>query len=185
MDDSTIVSLYWDRNEDAIMQSEQKYGPFCLRVAANLLSTRQDAEECVNDTWHSAWNSMPPQRPSSLKAYLGRITRNHAISRFRANRAQKRDQGLEIMLSELSECIPDRETAESRLEYTELAETIGCWLQQLPKKDRILFVRRYWYGDSVKELAMQLGIAPSQAAQVLYRLRQKLKQELEQKGVAL
>lgn len=185
MEDQAIVQLYWDRDEEAIVQSDRKYGAFCLRLALNLLSLRQDAEECVNDTWHAAWNSIPPQRPMSLKAYLGRLTRNFSITRFRANHAQKRNAAMELMLSELSECIPDPETTESRMEYLELSSRIGYWLKTLPKEDRMLFVRRYWYGDPPKVLAQRYGITASQASQRLFRLRRDLKNLLEQEGVCL
>lgn len=107
MDDGAIVARYWSRNESAIAETDRKYGPYCRVIALNILGSREDAEECVSDTWHSAWNSMPPQRPGSLSAFLGRIVRNLSISRWRRERAQKRYNGVDSLLSDLEDCLLD------------------------------------------------------------------------------
>lgn len=185
MDDQQIIALYHNRDEAAIRESGRKYGPFCRRIALNIFSIPEDAEECVSDTWHAAWRQMPPERPRSLRAYLGRITRNLAVSRFRAARAEKRFSGLERMLSELDDCIPAAVGVEQTVEAQELGGIISDWLESLPEEDRILFVRRYWYGDAVKALAEEKKCTENQMAQRMYRMRGQLKMYLESKGVTL
>lgn len=185
MEDTGIIELYHARNERAIAESERKYGAFCRAVAMNLLRVREDAEECVNDTWHAAWNRMPPDRPQSLKAFLGRITRNLSVSRFRAARAQKRYDGMEILLSELDDCVPDSRGVEETAEGYDLSGLISCWLDRLSTDDRTLFLRRYWYGDAVKDLAHLWNCTPNKMAQRMFALRRDLKDYLEKEGVIL
>ncbi|MDE6590348.1 MAG: sigma-70 family RNA polymerase sigma factor, partial [Oscillospiraceae bacterium] len=155
MDDLAIVELYHRREERAIAESDKKYGTLCRSIALRLLGLREDAEECVNDTWHAAWNRMPPDRPQSLGAFLGRITRNLSVSRWRRDHAQKRYDGIELLLSELEDCVPAPGTVEEHLERQQLARAISAWLDGLEDGDRRLFVRRYWYGDPVKGLAAE------------------------------
>ncbi len=183
MDDSQIIALYHQRKEQAIAETDAKYGSLCRRIAANILDSREDAEECVNDTYHSAWRQMPPQWPRSLQAFLGRITRNLSISRFRANHAQKRYSNLEIMLSELDDCIPDSTDVEQIVDGRQLSSLLSHWLDTLPTEERNLFIRRYWYGDSLQTLA--IGCTPKQLAQRMYRLRKQLKTFLEAEGVSI
>ena len=185
MDDTQIIDLYFARNEQAIAETEQKYGKFCLRIAMNVLGVREDAEECVSDTYLSAWNRIPPTVPQSLKAFLGRMVRNLSISRFRALRAKKRYNGMEVLLSELGDCVPSVRNVEQTVEAKELSGYISEWLDSLPAEDCALFVRRYWFGDAVQELAGRCGITPAQMAQRMLRLRKSLRAALEQKGVAL
>lgn len=185
MNDSRIIELYHRRDEHAIKESEQKYGSVCRRIAHNILTIREDAEECVNDTWYAAWTRMPPDRPQSLGAFLGRITRNLSISRWRATHAQKRYAGMVVLLSELEDCIPDTTDVEQEIERKELTELLNIWLDSLPAEDRVLFVRRYWYGDAVSVLADCQSCTPNQMAQRMMRLRKKLKAYLEQEGVRL
>lgn len=185
MDDRQIVALYHQRSEQAIAETDRKYGPFCRRIAINILSIQEDAEECVNDTYHAAWTRIPPDAPQSLRRFLGRITRNISISRFRANRAQKRYTGLEIMLSELDDCIPAPADVEQMVDARTLSTLISDWLDSLPAEDCTLFVRRYWYGDPVRSLAAQWGCTPNQMAQRMLRLRRGLKGFLEREGVSI
>lgn len=185
MEDTGIIDLYHARDERAIAESERKYGAYCRAVALNLLSVREDAEECVNDTWHAAWDRMPPERPNALKAFLGRITRNLSISRFRANRAQKRFDGMETLLSELDDCVPDPHGVEEEVEGHVLSGLISRWLDGLSVDDCTLFVRRYWYGDAVKELARRWGCTPNSMAQRMLVLRRDLKSFLEKEGIAV
>ena len=185
MEDSQIIDLYYARNEDAIVQTDAKYGPYCRTIAKNVLSFYEDTEECVNDTWLAAWNRMPPDLPRCLRAFLGRITRNLAISRVRANRAQKRYNGMEVLLSELAECIPAARTLEEEIDSRRLGEVLSQWLDTLDREDRILFVRRYWYGERVMDLAAEQGVWPEKLTQKLLRLRKKLRKALEQEGVDL
>ena len=185
VEDQKIIAMYHSRDEAAITETDRKYGGFCKNIALNILSVREDAEECVNDTWHAAWTRMPPECPRSLKAFLGRITRNLSISRFRANRAQKRYNGLELMLSELEECVPSAVSVERAVEQQELGEQISDWLDTLREEDRRLFIRRYWYGDAVKALAAERKCTENQIAQRLRWMRGRLKTYLEEKGAAL
>ena len=185
MEDREIVTLFWQRDERALQAAADKYGGCCRAVARNILADEQDAEECLNDTWLAAWNDIPPSRPNSLKAYLGRLTRNLAITRWRYTHAEKRYAGLEVLLSELEDCLPARGGVEERLEQRELSRLLSAWLDSLPEADRRLFVRRYWYGAAVKDLAREAGLRDNLMAQRLFRLRRELKKRLEQEGVTL
>ena len=185
MEDNQIIELFFRRDETALTETANKYGGFCLRIAMNVVNVREDAEECVNDTYHTAWNQIPPTKPDSFKAFLGRIVRNFAISKYRVLHAKKRFNGLEVMLSELSDCIPGTESVEQEIEAKELSEYINTWLESLKTEDRVLFVRRYWYGDSVQNLAKKSNTTAAKMAQTMLRLRKSLKAYLEQKGVTL
>lgn len=183
MEDSQIIDLYWNRDQQAIEETADKYGGLLTRISQNILRSPRDAEECVNDTYLAAWNTIPPERPRTLGAYLGRIIRNLSISRYRANHAQKRYAGLEAMLSELEECVPGRADVEAELERRELGALLSSWLDALPREERDLFLRRYWYGEAVQDLAREAGLTPNQASQRLFRLRGLLRTMLESKGV--
>ncbi len=185
MDDKQIIALYHQRCEQAIAETDSKYGSLCRRIAMNILSIREDAEECVNDTYHTAWLRMPPDRPQSLQAFLGRITRNISISRFRANHAKKRYQAMEIMLSELEDCVPDSTDVEQIVDARRLSSLISQWLDTLKPEEQTLFIRRYWYGDPVRTLAAERGRTPNQMAQQMYSLRKQLKTFLEAEGVSV
>jgi RNA polymerase sigma-70 factor (ECF subfamily) len=182
MHDAQIVELYWNKDELAIAESEKCYGLYCQQIAVNILTNHEDAEECVNDTWQKSWNSIPPQRPLSLAAFFGKIVRNLSISRFRANRAQKRFNGMTVLLSELDDCIPTNDCVIEAIEVSQLTELIERWLSLLTADDRALFVRRYWFGDAVNELARECGVTQNQMAQRMLRLRKGLKQILEREG---
>ncbi len=185
MEDIQIIDLYWLRDERAIGETDSKYGAFCHRIAMNILHSFQDSEECVSDTYGRCWDTMPPQRPGSLRAYLGTIVRNLSISRYRSDHAQKRFGGAEVLLSELSDCVPAPEHVQHTVEAGELSGYISDWLESLRPEDRALFVRRYWNGDAVKELAGELGIRPNALTKRLLRLREGLRRSLEREGVAL
>ena len=185
MDDTEIIALYHRRDERAIAETDGKYGPYCRSIARNLLGVREDAEECVSDTWYAAWTRMPPERPQSLRAFLGRMTRNLSISRFRANRAQKRYSGMEVLLSELDDCVPSSRDVEQETDQRRLSGLISDWLDSLPEDDCALFVRRYWHGDAVKDLAARQGCTAGQMAQRMLRLRRGLRAFLESEGVCL
>lgn len=185
MDDLAIVELYHRREERAIVESDRKYGALCGAIALRLLGFWEDAEECVNDTWHAAWNKMPPERPQALGAFLGRIVRNLSISRWRRDHAKKRYDGIEVLLSELEDCVPASGTVEEGLERQQLARSISGWLDGLDGEDRRLFIRRYWYGDSVKALAAERGMGANTLSQRLLRLRKDLRAFLGSEGVGL
>lgn len=182
MDDLAIVDLYHRRNEQAIVESDKKYGALCRSIALRLLGLREDMEECVNDTWLAAWNRMPPDRPEALGAFLGRLTRNLSISRWRRDHARKRYRGIEILLSELEDCVPTPSTVEAVWEREQLARSISAWLDGLEQTNRQLFIRRYWYGDGVKALAAERGEGANALSQRLRRLRKELRTFLESEG---
>ena len=185
MEDNQIIELYFARNEQAIQETGQKYGAFCYRIAQNLLGASEDAEECVNDTYFSVWKQIPPTRPENFKTFLGRITRNLSISRFRALRARKRYSEMEVMLSELNDCVPSPENVEQMVEAMQLSGYISAWLEVLPEEDAMLFVRRYWFGDEVRELAKRCGGTAAQMAQRMLKLRKSLRAALEKQGIAV
>ena len=185
MEDAQIVELYWARDESAIAETDQKYGAFCHTVAYNVLAVREDAEECVNDTYQRAWEAMPPQRPAILRAWLGKIVRNLALNLWNKNHAQKRGGGMDVLLSELEDCIPSRESVERALDAEELGADISAWLRQQPYEDRVLFVRRYWNGTALNELAEAWGMEPARLAQRMLRMRRSLKAALEKEGITV
>ena len=186
MEDSMIVELYWSRSQQAIVESDRKYGPYCRTIARNILTLEEDAEECVNDTWFHAWNAMPPQRPGILSAFFAKLTRNLSLDRWRRNRAAKRGGGLvETALQELEHCLPDRRGPEEALEASETAAVISAFLRAQPELDRKLFVGRYFYLHSLAELCARFGLTQSQAKSRLHRTRQRLKTALEQEGIAV
>ncbi len=186
MDDSKIIDLYWARDQYAISMTNVKYGPYCTRIAMNVLDSHPDAEECVNDTWLRAWNTMPPQRPNILSAFLGRITRNLALTRKEHDTAQKRGGGqLPLILEELGDCVSGREDVSAQLEYKELLAAIDGFLTALPQRKRVLFVRRYWYADTITDAAARCGMSTSSAAMTLTRLRRDLREYLTERGFDL
>lgn len=183
MEDTEIVALYWARDESAVAESETKYGGYCRAIALGILESREDAAECVNDTWLRAWEAMPPRRPSRLDTFLGRLTRNLSLDRWRALRAQKRGGGqTELALHELEECLPAAGRPESEVETGELTESLNRFLEALPREKRVLFIQRYWYLRPVEELAALHGMRKSTAASTLFRLRAELREHLEREG---
>ncbi len=183
MEDTEIVALYWARDEAALTESERKYGGYCRAIALGILESREDAAECVNDTWLRAWEAMPPRRPSRLDTFLGRLTRNLSLDRWRARRARKRGGGqVELALHELEECLPSGDRPERALEAKTLAESLDRFLEALPREKRVLFIQRYWYLRPVEELAALHGMGKNTAASTLFRLRAQLREHLEREG---
>ena len=185
MEDAQIIGLYFKRDEAAISETEAKYGAFCHGIALSILSINADADECVNDTYLQAWNSIPPQKPDRLGAWLGRVVRNIALNLWKKNHRKKRYAGMEQLLNELEDCIPSPVTVEREIEEQELTEAINTWLASLPQNDRILFVRRYWNGETIAMLAQESAMSPANMAKRMYRLRQNLKSKLEREGYSL
>lgn len=182
MEDSAIVSLYWDRDETAITQTQRKYGQYLLKIAVNILADREDSQESVNDTYLAAWNSMPPQRPAVLSAYLGKLTRRISIDSLRKRTSQKRGGGeYALSLEELGECA-DSSSPEKDLEAKALAEIIADFLQTQSGEVRNVFIGRYYYMDPVKDIARYCHISESKVKILLYRARQGLRQRLEKEG---
>lgn len=183
MEDNHIVDLYWKRNSDAIMESSKKYGNFCYCVANNILHNQEDAEECVNDTWFRAWNAIPPTRPKSLRMFLAKITRNLSFDRFAAKSSQKRGSGeIDLVLDELSECIPANSDVASEYEYKELCLFIQQFAEKLPLKDRSIFLQRYFFANTVADIAATLGLSENNVMVNLCRTRKKLKHDLQKEG---
>lgn len=184
MTDEAIIEMYFDRNEDAIKKSDEKYGRYCMTVAGSILSDRLDAEECVNDTWLRAWNSIPPERPSYLKLFFAKITRNLAINRYRSATAKKRGGGeVDTVLDELSECIGgDTETA---VDMRALSASVNDFLGTLEVRERAIFLRRYFFSEETEVIAVKFGIKKSNVHKILSRTRKKLREQLTKEGYSI
>lgn len=182
MDDAQIIQLYFERSEDAIEKTKIKYGDFCFHIANNILKSKEDAEECENDAYLRVWNAIPPQRPNVLKSYLGKIVRNLALQRYEYYSAQKRNVELEIAFSELEECIVGLRSVEGQFDAGDLEKSVNCFLHTIDRETRIIFVRRYWYADSMKEIAARFGISESKVKSSLFRTRNKLRTYLQKGG---
>ena len=186
MDDRKIIQLYWDRNEQAIAATADKYGDYCASIAKNILGNIEDAEECVNDTYLKTWNSIPPHRPELLSAFLGKITRNLSFNRYKHNTAEKRGGGeLSVVLDELSELVSGREDVEHALNTKEITEAINAFLETLSHEKRSIFVSRYWYTYSVSEIAAEYGMKEGAVSMTLNRVRKKLHGYLSERGFDL
>lgn len=186
MEDAAIVELYWVRDQRAIGETEARYGAYLRRVALNLLEIPEDAEECVSDTYLAAWNAMPPERPRILRAFLGRITRNLALDRLKAARAEKRGgNSARVLFDELAEVLPGGDTPEGALDEKELLRDIEAFLRSEPERNRKLFLRRYWFADSVKAVAARYGMRENSVSAQLARTRGRLRKYLTERGYAL
>ncbi|MBQ3559041.1 MAG: RNA polymerase sigma factor [Agathobacter sp.] len=186
MDDKQIIELYHERSEDAISETANKYGKYCYSIAYHVLYNVEDSEECVNDTYLRTWEAIPPQYPNNLSAFLGKITRNLALNRYKYYVREKRGNGqTTLVLDELQECVPTTSSTEQAVEEKLLVEVLNRFLYNLPKEKRILFLRRYWYMHSIQEIAEDFGYSESKVKMILLRIRNKLKQVLEKEGVVL
>ena len=184
MEDSAIIDLYWAREERALSETDTKYGGYCRSIAHNILRNREDTEECVSDTWLNAWNAMPPKRPSVLSAFLGKITRNLAFDRWKAAHAEKRGGGsLPLALDELDECIAAKGGVEAAFDEKELSHAIDAFLRTLPERECSIFLRRYWYVDSVQDIAARYALRENTAKSILFRTREKLRRYLAGEGI--
>lgn len=183
MDDSRIIELFWDRDQTAIEKASQKYGRYCYAVAYRILCSRQDSEECVNDTWHNAWRAIPPERPTRLQAFLGRITRNLALDRYGYNHAGKRNAQLETVMEEYWQCVPN---GDMPLDDTlVLKDLINRFLEGLDQQTRVIFVRRYWYVCSVRQIARSMGLSEGNVSVILHRTRNSFKAYLQKEGISV
>ncbi|WP_343210653.1 sigma-70 family RNA polymerase sigma factor [Anaerolentibacter hominis] len=186
MDDRQIVELYWERSESAISETADKYGRYCHCISYNILHSNADAEECVNDTYLGAWNAMPPHRPSQLATFLGKITRNLSLNRFKQYTAQKRGLGqTELALSELENCVPAAGGVDEATDEMVLIESLNTFLSHLPKIKRQIFVRRYWFLSSIKDISEEYSMSESKVTSMLFRIRADLKLHLEKEGIIL
>lgn len=184
MDDTEIIALFFARSEDAISRTAQKYGDYCRAIAGSILRSREDCDECLQDVWYRAWESIPPSKPQSLRAYLGCLTRNLAISRWRRERSKKRG-GREFLLSleELGDCVPAQDDPAAVLDRLALTQALRRFLAAQRETDRRIFLQRYWYFRSVREIAQSLGLTESSVKISLYRGRKALRRLLEQEGI--
>lgn len=183
MEDREIVELFWQRREEALEESQKKYGGLCRSVARGVLGSPEDAEEAFSDALLRAWNSIPPNRPACLDAYLAKLSRRAAIDRLRHDRAGKRWSGeAALALEELADCLPDRGSTEAQLEASELAKLLEHFLRAQPELARQAFLRRYWYVDPLSEIAYVLGCSESKVKSLLFRTRKKLRSYLEKEG---
>ncbi len=182
MDDSKIVDLYWARDEAAISESDRKYGRMLSSLSYSLLSSREDAEECVNDTYIGAWNSMPTARPDHLGAFLSKITRRISIDRFRRRHTERRG-GIDNLCAELSECIPDRDSSLFDDDSERIRDVINSFLYSKDAEKRAIFILRYFYSKSIEEISLKVGAGESKVKTTLHRLRSELKVRLEEEGL--
>ena len=185
MEDGTIIELYWERSEDAITQTSVKYGGYCYSIAYNILFNKEDSEESVNDTYLAAWNTIPPRRPQILAAFLGKLTRYISLDRWRNRTAAKRGGGeVPLVLDELEECVSGEDSAEKAYLQKEFARELNRFLDHLPEVERKVFLCRYWYMDSIGDIAGRFGFSESKVASMLHRTRGKLRKMLEKEGFA-
>ena len=184
MDDSQIINLYFARDENAIVETQNKYQNMCYIVAHNILYNREDSEECVNDTWLRTWNTIPPSRPSVLSTFLAKIVRNLSLNRYRDMHALKRGgNSVNIAIEELNECITDGKTVEKDMEYKLLTESIEDFLWKQTKRNRTVFLKRYFYIMDIKEIAEELDIKEGTVKSILSRMRKELAVWLEKEAV--
>lgn len=186
MEDDQIIDLYWQRQERAIRETDHKYGSYCFAIANHILSNSEDSEECVNDTWLRAWNAMPPGRPGRLKLFLAKITRNLSLDKWKYRTARKRGAGAtEMALEELQDCIAGTAATEDIIVQKELAESINRFLRSLPERECSIFLRRYFYLDTIKDIAKRYALKESNVLMILSRSRSKLRTYLEKEGYIL
>ena len=184
MDDSEIIRLYYDRSEQAIAQTREKYGAYCSAIAYRILSSIEDSEECVSDVWQRAWESIPPAKPQNLRVYLSAIARNQALTRLREAGAHKRGgTSVTLALDELSECVSAGDTPEDEMLRRQVSEAVNRFLEGISQEKRAVFVLRYWYLYSGAEIAQKTGIRESTVRTTLFRLRRQLKSHLEKEEV--
>lgn len=182
MEDQLIIKLFFERSEDAIRELNRKYGKVCKRLANKFLHNEQDVEECINDAYLAVWNTIPPQKPNPLSAYVCRIVKNIALKRYRTNTAQKRNHSYDVVLEEADEFLSVNETVESEIVAKELSSRINIFLERIKEKDRIMFVQRYWFCYSVEEIAKTVGVSKNYVTVHLHRTREKLRDYLKSEG---
>ena len=181
MEDQMIIDLFWRRSEDAVAEVQSRYGGMCMSVAGNILKDPEDIRECLNDTYLALWNRIPPEKPDPLSAYICRIARNIALKRRRNDRAQKRCSEFDLSLDELAACLAGP-SLDAQLDARELGRAIDAFLDTVTRENRILFLRRYWFGDSIQAIAASMGIRENSVSVRLYRTRNQLKTYLIQEG---
>ena len=186
MVDDMILDLYFARSESAVSETAKKFGNYCFSIAVNILRNEQDAEECVNDAYLKAWQVIPPQRPSNLSSFLGKITRNLSLNKYKERRTKKRGgDEMALLFSELEDCIPSGDSVEQDYESGLVVAAINSFLTSLDSENRMVFVRRYWYADSIKAIAEHFKMSESKVMSMLFRARKTLKTHLEKERVII
>ena len=183
MEDERIITLYWERDENAIRETELKYGNYCHTIAYNILHSHEDSDECVNDTLSSAWDTIPPEKPNNLRCFLSRLTRNIALDRYRYDNAKKRAAVLDVCIDEYAECMPSKEA--SIEDETMLKDAVNSFLSSLDAKTRIIFMRRYWYSMSLRDIARGMRLSENHVGVILHRTRNKFKNHLTKEGILI
>lgn len=183
MDDQSIVQLFFERSERALAELDAKYGKLCHTLSRNILNSRQDAEECVNDAYLGVWNTVPPARPDPLRAYLCKIVRNVSLKLYHRKRAEKRNSAYDVAMQELEDCLPAPNTVEAELEAKELALAIEGFLDTLSGENRVIFLRRYWFSDPYADIAKRTGISEKSVSMRLVRIRKQMRQYLVEQEV--
>lgn len=182
MDDNDIIELYWKRSEQAISETDIKYGKLCFDIAKRIVLNIQDAEECVNDTYWGAWNTMPPARPEVLSSFLLKITRNISMKKIRYANAKKRSAHATVSFTELDECISAPDSLENDVTADELSKTLEAFLESIDYESRNMFIRRYWFFDSIADIAKRFSVSESKVKSQLFRVRNKLRARLIKDG---
>lgn len=185
MEDEKIIGLYWDRNEDAITETSSKYGKLCFLIANNILANHEDSEECVNDSYLGLWNAIPKQRPSRFSVFVSRITRNLALKKFEYLSAAKRNPEAICSFEELGDCVSGKEYIENELENRRIEQSIDAFLWQQGQEKRNIFIRRYWYFESIENISKRTGYSQSKIKSMLFNMRKKLRDHLESEGIEL
>lgn len=183
MEDKDILAMYWERNEQALIETEKKYGKILHRLSENIVKNNEDAEECVNDTYQKAWESIPPTRPNHFLAYLARIARNFSFGKLDYRQAAKRNAEVVSFSQEMEECIPDSVDDDALIESLDIGDCINDFLRMQKAEYRQIFVRRYFYSDSVREISRVYGISSSKVKVILFRMRKALKAHMEKGGI--
>ena len=182
MEDKQIIELYFERSEKAINETNRKYGKYCNNIAFNILQNKEDSNECVNDTYLNVWNAIPPQRPNIFRLFLGKITRNLAFKKYEKRKAKKRTDNVEVVLEELQECVSNN-SIEQTAEYEDLVASINRFLAEISEEKRRMFLDRYWYLYSIKDIALKHNISESNVKVTLLRIREQLKNKLKEDGL--
>lgn len=185
MDDKAIIELFWARSQQAIAETADKYGTRLHRLSMNILHNREDAQECINDTYHAAWNTLPPEKPDFFFAYLARITRNFSFGRYDYNHAKKRSADIVELSRELESCVPAPNELEQKADSEEIGKALSTFLREQPEQMRRVFIQRYWYTQSISDIAKDCRISESKVKSMLFRMRGKLKMHLEKEGIAI
>lgn len=185
MEDDVIIKLFFERSERAITELANKYGKLCFSLSDNILKNREDAEECVNDAYLAVWNRIPPETPKPLMAYICKITRNLSLKKWHSNTAQKRNNYYNVILDEIEECLSGKATVEEEILVQEMSEQVNLFLEKLKEKDRVIFVQRYWFCDSIPQIAKDMGVSTNYVTVHLHRTREKLKKYLKKEGLLI